>query len=156
MQELERTLAGFGFDAVPTAQRLQAFQAVENTYLGTFQTLGGLGLLLGTLGLSVVLLRNLLERRGELATMQAIGFWRRALAWLVVAENSLLLVAGVAVGAASALVAVSPHLHGGHALVPWLSLGLTLLLVLAAGTLASLAAVRRVTREELLPALRGS
>ncbi len=156
VQELERTLGGFGFDAVPTAQRLQAFQAVENTYLGTFQTLGGLGLLLGTLGLSVVLLRNLLERRGELATMQAIGFWRRALAWLVVAENGLVLTAGVAVGAASALVAVSPHLLGGHALVPWLSLGLTLLLVMAAGTLASLAAVRRVTREELLPALRGS
>ncbi len=155
MQELERTLSGFGLDAVPTAQRLQAYQAVENTYLGTFQTLGGLGLLLGTLGLSVVLLRNLLERRGELATMQAIGFWRRALAWLVVAENSLLLAAGVTVGAASALVAVSPHLLGGHALVPWVSLGLTLLLVLAAGTLASLAAVRRVTREDLLPALRG-
>ena len=156
MQELERTLGGFGFDAVPTAVRLQAFQAVENTYLGTFQTLGGLGLLLGTLGLAVVLLRNLLERRGELATLQAIGFWRRALAWLVVAENGLVLTAGVAVGAASALVAVSPHLLGGHALVPWLSLGLTLLLVMAAGTLASLAAVRRVTREELLPALRGS
>ena len=106
---------------------------MENTYLGTFQTLGGLGLLLGTLGLSVVLLRNLLERRGELATMQAIGFWRQALAWLVVAENGLVLTAGVAVGAASALVAVSPHLLGGHALVPWLSLGLTLLLVMAAG-----------------------
>ena len=156
VQELERTLGGFGFDAVPTAQRLQAFQAVENTYLGTFQTLGGLGLLLGTLGLAVVLLRNLLERRGELATLQAIGFWRRALAWLVVAENGLVLTAGVAVGAASALVAVSPHLLGGHALVPWPSLALTLLLVMAAGTLASLAAVRRVTREELLPALRGS
>ncbi len=156
MQELERTLGGFGFDAVPTAARLQAFQAVENTYLGTFQTLGGLGLLLGTLGLAVVLLRNVLERRGELATLQAIGFWRRALAWLVVAENALVLIAGVAVGAASALVAVSPHLLGGHALVPWLSLALTLLLVMAAGTLASLAAVRRVTREELLPALRGS
>lgn len=155
MQELERTLSGFGFDAVPTAQRLQAYQAVENTYLGTFQTLGGLGLLLGTLGLSVVLLRNLLERRGELATMQAIGFRRRALAWLVVAENGLLLAAGVGVGAASALVAVSPHLLGGHALVPWLSLGLTLLLVLAVGTLASLVAVGRVTREDLLPALRG-
>ena len=156
MQELERTLGGFGFDAVPTALRLQAFQAVENTYLGTFQTLGGLGLLLGTLGLAVVLLRNLLERRGELATLQAIGFWRGALAWLVVAENGLVLTAGVAVGAASALVAVSPHLLGGHAMVPWPSLALTLLLVMAAGTLASLAAVRRVTREELLPALRGS
>ncbi len=155
MQELERTLSAFGFDADSTARKLQAFQAVENTYLGTFQTLGGLGLLLGTLGLAVVLLRNLLERRGELATMQAIGFWRRALAWLVVAENSLLLTAGVAVGAVSALVAVSPHLLGGHAMVPWFSLGLTLLLVVAAGTLASFAAVRQVTREDLLPALRG-
>ncbi len=156
VEELERTLGAFGFDAVPTAARLQAFQAVENTYLGTFQTLGGLGLLLGTLGLAVVLLRNLLERRGELATLQAIGFWRRALAWLVVAENSLLLVSGVAVGASSALIATSPHLLGGHALVPWLSLALTLLLVMAAGTVASFAAVRRVTSEELLPALRGS
>lgn len=156
MEELERTLGGFGLDTVSTAQRLQAFQAVENTYLGTFQALGGLGLLLGTLGLAVVLLRNLLERRGELAALQAIGFWRRALAWLVVAENGLVLTAGVAIGAASALIAVSPHLLGGHALVPWLSLALTLLLVMAAGTLASLAAVRRVTREELLPALRGA
>ncbi len=156
VEELERTLAGFGLDATPTASRLQAFQAVENTYLGTFQTLGGLGLLLGTLGLAVVLLRNLLERRGELAAMQALGFWRRALAWLVVAENGLVLVAGVVIGAASALVAVSPHLLGGHALVPWLSLGLTLLLVLAVGALASLAAVRWVTSEDLLPALRSS
>src|SRR5262249_55769132 len=49
---LERELAPFGFDAVTAADRLAAFHRVENTYLSTFQALGGLGLILGTIGLS--------------------------------------------------------------------------------------------------------
>jgi len=36
---------------VSTPEKLAAFHRVENTYLSTFQALGGLGLLLGTLGL---------------------------------------------------------------------------------------------------------
>ena len=63
-----------GFHVTPTAQRLEAYLAVENTYLSTFQALGGLGLLLGALGLAVVLLRSAWERRGELALMRALGF----------------------------------------------------------------------------------
>jgi hypothetical protein len=34
-----------------TQRKLAAFHRVENTYLATFQALGALGLLLGTLGL---------------------------------------------------------------------------------------------------------
>ena len=44
-----------------------------------FQLLGGLGLLLGSVGLGVVVLRNVLERRGELAILRAVGFRRRSL-----------------------------------------------------------------------------
>ena len=47
--------------------RLAAYHRVENTYISTFQTLGALGLLLGTVGLAAVLARNVLERRRELA-----------------------------------------------------------------------------------------
>ena len=36
-----------GLELTPAAQRLAQFNAVQNTYLGTFQVLGGLGLLLG-------------------------------------------------------------------------------------------------------------
>src|SRR5262249_13022561 len=50
---LETALAERGFEAASTAQRLAAYLAVENTYLSTFQALGGLGLLLGALGLAV-------------------------------------------------------------------------------------------------------
>ena len=47
---VERELEPFGVDAVSTTDRLDAFHRVENTYLSTFQALGGLGLLLGTFG----------------------------------------------------------------------------------------------------------
>ena len=51
-------------------------------------------------------------------------------------ENSLLLVGGLAVGVLAALVAVLPHWLAGGASVPWLSLALTLALVLVVGLLA--------------------
>ena len=153
-EALETDLARFGVDVTTTAQRLESYQAVENTYLGTFQALGGLGLVLGTFGLAVIVLRNIIERSSELAAMRAMGFKRRTLGWMVLAENSVLLAAGVLIGAASALVAVAPHLRGGQALVPWSSLIATLALVLIFGTSASLAALRQALRAPLLPALR--
>jgi hypothetical protein len=153
-EALEGALSDYGFDAQSTSDRLAAFFAVQNTYLSTFQSLGGLGLLLGTFGLAAVQLRGVLERRGELALMRAAGFRRTLLARLVMIENSLLLVGGLALGVLAALVAVLPHWLGGAASVPWLSLVLTLALVLSAGLLAGLAAVRAVLRADLLPALR--
>ncbi len=153
-QVLESRLSDFGFDAETSADRLAGFFAVQNTYLSTFQSLGGLGLLLGTLGLATVQLRSVLERRGELALLRAAGFRRALVARLVMIENSLVLLAGLAVGVLAALVAVLPHWLGGGASVPWLSLMLTLALVLGVGLLAGLAAVRATLRAELLPALR--
>src|SRR4029079_5030186 len=71
---LEGELAPFGFDAVGAAERLDAFHRVENTYLSTFQMLGGLGLVLGTIGLSAIMFRNVLERLRELALLRAVGY----------------------------------------------------------------------------------
>src|SRR5262249_60381188 len=51
-------LAERGVEVTSTRERLESYLAVENTYLSTFQALGGLGLVLGSLGLSVVLLRS--------------------------------------------------------------------------------------------------
>ncbi len=151
-ETLERRLGAFGFDAVSAGEKLRGYQVVEHTYLATFQLLGGLGLLLGTVGLGVVLLRNVLERQGELATLRAIGFGRRRIGALVLAENAFLLVAGVGLGAAAALVAVAPRLASID--VPWRSLGALLAVVLATGMLASLAAVQGALRTPLLATLK--
>ncbi len=153
-QALEGPLGDYGMDAETSADRLEAFFAVQNTYLSTFQSLGGLGLLLGTFGLATVQLRSVLERRGELALLRAEGFRRALLARLVMLENALLLVAGLGVGVAAALVAVLPHWLSGGATVPWASLAATLALVLVVGLLAGLVAVRATLTGDLIPALR--
>jgi ABC-type antimicrobial peptide transport system permease subunit len=114
--------------------------------------LGGLGLLLGTVGLGVVLLRSVLERRGELATLRAFGFRRSRLAWMILAENAFLLTAGILVGSLSALASVAPRLASID--VPWLSIVATLGVVLLVGMFSSLAAVRGSLRIPLLPALK--
>lgn len=154
-QILEYTLSDYGFDATSTIETLANYRAVENTYLSTFQTLGGLGLLLGTLGLGVVLLRNVIERRGELATLRAFGFRRSALSLMLLAENGFLLAVSMLIGSFSAIVAVSPHVispAGAH--VPWLSLAITLMAVFLVGIAASAVSVYFSLRTPLLPVLK--
>jgi putative ABC transport system permease protein len=150
-QALEEGLSRYGFDVSTTAERLASYHAVEDTYLSTFQALGGFGLLLGTLGLGVALLRSLIERRGELATLRAFGFRRSRIAGMVVAENGFLLLLGVAVGTVSGLLAVAPRLTG-H--LPWAPLLGTILAVLAVGLVSCAAAVRSALKAPLLPVLK--
>src|SRR5207248_8948468 len=108
--KLSRALQDAGLDITPAVERLQAFNAVQNTYLGTFQVLGALGLLLGSAGLGVVVLRNVLERRGEFGLLTAVGFSRASLQAITLAEHGALLILGLGLGILSALVAVLPSL----------------------------------------------
>ncbi len=151
---LSRAMQDVGLELTPTAQRLAQFNAVQNTYLGTFQILGGLGLLLGSVGLGVVVLRNVLERRGELALLLAVGFRAQVLQRLVLAEHGALLGLGLAIGIVAAAVAVLPALLAPGAQLPFASLGLTLGAVLANGALWTWLATRFALRGNLLDALR--
>lgn len=151
---LEEKLSDFGFDAVGTEEKLASFHQVENTYLSTFQTLGGLGLLLGTLGLATVLLRNVLERRREMALMRAVGYRSSHLSLMVIAENALLLGCGLLTGTLCALLAIIPALIARGGRLSAVSLGLLLLAVLLTGLAASLVAVRAAVRSPLLASLR--
>jgi putative ABC transport system permease protein len=152
---IEDALADLGADATPTVQRLAEFHRVENTYLSTFQTLGGLGLLLGTVGLAAVLLRNVVERRRELALLGAVGYRPGHFLLMVMAENTLLLGGGLLAGAASALLAIAPAAAERGSRLP-ITAGIAMLLfgLLVIGLLSSAVAARAVTRGPLLPALR--
>jgi ABC-type antimicrobial peptide transport system permease subunit len=153
--EIENALSDFGADVTATSAKLAEYHRVEHTYLSTFQTLGGLGLLVGTLGLAAVLLRNVLERRRELALLGAVGYRRTHFAVMLTAESLALLVGGLLLGAAAAGLAVLPAAmaHGGR--VPFSAGGLLLVgAVLAAGVFATFTAARLATRGPLLEALR--
>ncbi len=153
-QRLKEDLADYGFRIESSQERLSAFHQVENTYLSTFQSLGSLGLMLGTVGLAAVLLRNVLERRGELALLRAVGYRRRILSLIILTENIALLVWGLASGTVCALLAILPALYSRGASFPIGMAGATLAAVLAAGLAASLFAVWAALRSPLLPALR--
>jgi ABC-type antimicrobial peptide transport system permease subunit len=98
-------------------------------------------------------MRNVLERRREMALLRAVGYRPRHLAVMVLAENLFLLVVGLSTGAGCAAVAVAPAVgvRGGH--WPVMSLSVLLALVLAAGMLASIAATAAVLRSSVLDAL---
>ena len=151
---LEDRLTDYGFDVTSAAERLAAFHRVNNTYLATFQTLGALGLLLGTLGLGAVLLRNVLERRRELALLRAVGFDGRDVSLMVLIENGLLLFGGLGGGTVCALVAIAPAWIERGGQFPVASLAGLLLAVAVAGLLSSLVATVVAVRSPLLAALR--
>ena len=151
---LEDRLADYGFDVTSAPERLAAFHRVENTYLATFQTLGALGLLLGTLGLGTVLVRNVLERRRELALLRAVGYSTGHVSLMVLVENGLLLFGGLGAGTVCALVAIAPAWIERGGQFPIMSLGGLLLAVALAGVVSSLVATMVAVRSPLLAALR--
>lgn len=122
------SLVDFGVEVKPTSVRLAEFNTVENTYLTVFMVLGGLGIVIGTFGLGVVLLRNMLERRAELAVMLAMGFNIRQLFRLIFTENLFLLISGLTVGTLSAAIGILPSLLSPAFSVPY---GFVLILLFA-------------------------
>jgi putative ABC transport system permease protein len=151
---LSFALEDYGLELTPATRRLAEFSQVQNTYLDIFQALGGLALLLGSVGLGVVVLRNVLERRGELALLQAVGFRKSALHWLVLAEHGGLLILGLAAGIISAAIAVWPALNAPGQGMPLKLLAWMVGGILLSGLLWTWLAAVIALRGKLLPALR--
>ena len=154
MEILSAGLTDYGLSLTPATRRLAEFSAVENTYLSIFQLLGGLGLILGSLGLGLVVLRNVLDRRGELAMMRAVGLNKVELKRMVFYEHGGLMLCGLACGVIAALVAVGPVLSSAAAQVPFLSLALIILAIGISGLVAIWMATVFALSGKLLEALR--
>ncbi len=151
---LEDRLTDAGLVVIDPAERLRGYQAVENTYLSTFQALGALGLVLGTLGLGAVVVRNILERRREMALLAAVGYRRANLRLLVAGEVGLIVAAGVVLGAVAALVAVQPAIARQGGGVPVVVIGGVIVAVAMSGALATLIATAVASRLPLVASLK--
>ncbi|MDR2578463.1 MAG: ABC transporter permease [Chitinispirillales bacterium] len=97
-----------GLQLESTAERLTAFNAVENTYLSIFALLGMMGLMLGCAGMGIVVLRNIEERQSEFALLMVHGFTVSKIKRLLFAEHTLIALAGTLAGLLPAfLVSIS-------------------------------------------------
>ena len=145
-------LGDLGVEVTETRVRVARALGVENTYLTVFQALGGLGLVLGTVGLGVVLLRGVWERRKELALLGAIGYRPGDVGQLLLIETLVLLLGGLGLGVVCALVSVLPH--AANLAENWQGLGLQVLACVGTGLVAGAFACRAAMRVPLLSGLR--
>jgi hypothetical protein len=73
---------------------------------------------------------------------------------MVVAENLLMLISGLVIGALCAIVAIAPAIFSRGGAVSFVSFGGLLFAVLLAGLASSIVAVRAAARAPLLASLR--
>jgi hypothetical protein len=153
-ETLSFAMRDYGLALVPARQRLADFSTVEHTYLSIFQMLGGLGLIFGSIGLGLVVLRNLLDRRGELGMLRAVGFDKATLTRVVFYEHWGLMLCGLACGLAAALMAVGPALRSGGSQVPYFSLAMMVLAIALSGAVWVWLATKVAMGAKILEALR--
>jgi len=151
---LAERLESTGLDLVRSVDRLREFYAVESAYLTLFLALGGLGLLLGSAGMGVLVLRQVLERRSELALLRAVGYAPADAQRVVLAEHRFLLVAGLATGTAASALAVLPAVSRPEIHLPYGLLALFLAGTAALSFLWIRLAAAAALRSPLVSALR--
>jgi hypothetical protein len=142
-----------GVTIQPTLDRLRSLSAVQNTFLAAFQALGTLGLLLGTAGVAAAQVQGVLERIGTFGLLGAIGFPPGRLRAIVLLETCFMVGLGLSAGALAGALTLPAHVAGGRAVVPlaWIALtcGLTLLVALLAGLVATRSVARLAPRDAL-------
>ena len=151
---LEDRLSDYGVDVIDTRERWASYHQVENTYLATFQALGSLGLLLGTIGLGAVLARNILERRREIGLLRAVGFSPADVRSMVLSEGIALVGGGLLIGAGCAVIAIIPAVRDRAQSLPLANLVGLIAAVLLTGVIASLLAIRLTSRPSITTAIK--
>ncbi len=144
----------YGMMVTPVSERLAQFNSVENTYLSVFMLLGGLGIIIGTIGLGIVLLRNLIERKQEIALYLALGFNKTYILKLFYAENLFILMAGIGIGLFAAFAGILPSFLSPAFQLPTYFLLVILLLILLNGLVWIYFPIKSSLRKNLVQSLR--
>lgn len=154
METLESGWSDDGLDVVSSADVLSRMLSVQNTYISAFQSLGALGLLLGTFGLAAVQTRSVIERRKELSLMRAVGFSDARIAKMLTLETLLLLGGGMLVGILAAAIAIVPYIIEVGPQTSLVQPLVMIVVVLLAGFLSALLAIRTAMKLPILAGLR--
>jgi ABC-type antimicrobial peptide transport system permease subunit len=154
MAKFENNLQDFGVRGTTTSEKMAAFYSVENTYLSMFMILGGLGVIIGTIGLGIVLLRNVWERRKELSVFRAIGYTESNIFKLLFSENLFLLLLGLVGGILSALIGILPSLFTNAFQMPYLYVLLLILAITISGLAWIYIPLKVIRRQNIIESLQ--
>jgi putative ABC transport system permease protein len=134
-------------------------------FLAIMQGFLGFGLLVGIAGLGVVMVRAVRERRHEIGMLRAMGFQTGLVRTAMLSEAGFIAVQGTVIGAVLGLVTTKQLLMGTNEsfgdepvafIVPWIGLGLILILPLVSSLAATLWPASRAANIRPAIALRAA
>ncbi len=153
-----RLLAGdnfiFGSSSLVYA-RIETTLQMTDRIASFLQIYVSFGLVIGAVGMAVISVRNVAERKREIGMMRAIGFPRRQVMLSVLLELVVLGVIGLAIGVANGLLVSLgfANLQSMPLIIPWEQLGLYLsfivLIAIGAGSIPAYIASRIPPAEAL-------
>jgi putative ABC transport system permease protein len=145
------------FTITTQQQMLDVLGSVLGMLTVAVGALGGISLLVGSVGIFTVMTIAVRERTGEIGLLRALGATRAKVLGLFLFEGTLLAALGGAAGLAAGL-ACALLLHAFVPLLPvhtpWVFVVLAEVLALGIGILASILPARQAARLDPLEALR--
>jgi ABC-type antimicrobial peptide transport system permease subunit len=139
-----RSLAGDNFyvaSATVLYSKIESSLEMVNRVVSFLQIYVTFGLAIGAVGMAVISVRNVSERKREIGMMRAIGFPRTQVMLSVLLELVVLGIIGLAIGVVNGvLISVGfANMQGATLVIPWNDLGVYLgfitLIALAAGAI---------------------
>jgi ABC-type antimicrobial peptide transport system permease subunit len=139
-----RSLAGDNFyvaSATVLYSKIEQSLEMIHRVVSFLQIYVTFGLIIGTVGMAVISIRNVSERKREIGMMRAIGFPRTQVMLSVLLELVVLGIIGLAIGVVNGvLISVGfANMQGSTLVIPWndlgVYLGLITLIAIAAGAI---------------------
>jgi len=156
---LESRMQAYGMDGTLVEDLARSNLSVEWSYMGLFQALLLLGLMVGIFGLAVSSARAVEERKAEIGTMRAIGFGRSMVMNSLLLESVYIASLGAIIGIVAGLLTSFLFFGRGtllsnNAAIPWLAMLLIVVVVDVTALLAAIIPANRAARMHPVDALR--
>ncbi|MFW3146524.1 MAG: ABC transporter permease [Thermoplasmatota archaeon] len=101
---MRKELIRYGFFTIVVEELMQEILEVQNNFFNLFNAFLSLGLVIGIVGLGIVTLRSVYERRHEIGMMRAIGFKRHMVIMAFLGESGFIAGSGVLIGTALGII----------------------------------------------------
>ncbi len=159
--DIRRAFVSNGADADTVRAQVETLQAQNTGFFTLMQQFVGVGLIVGTAGIGVIMVRAVRERRREVGVLRSLGFQSRAVARAFLIEAGFVAIEGVAIGVAVALIGTYGLVSSGqnftegfHWSVPVSSLAIIVAIAVVTSILAALWPAVRASRIRPAAALR--
>jgi len=102
--DLRRALLFYGFYTIIVRDLIETILETQNSFFDLLNAFLSLGLVIGVIGLGIVTLRSVYERRHEIGMMRAIGFKKRTVIFTFLGESSFIAGAGLLIGSVLGMI----------------------------------------------------